>query len=533
MLKRLKGRDFFMKNSSCYKRFIALILIFTLTLLFCPSVFADSVSGKVTTAVILRKSASTSSSALATIKKDTKVTVLATADPWVKIKDGGNIGYIMAKYLDYSGKVSTEKTEKTNGASVSTSKTLRKGDDNDSVKALQKQLISLGYLKTDATGYFGSATVTAVKAFQKSLGLTADGIAGSKTLTALNNAADGSAPVIPETSTKTVPTSSVISASSLKKGDEGADVTTLQKQLITLGYLKTEATGFFGAATKTAVQKFQKDAGLTSDGIAGSKTLSALQSKAGTPTVVGSSVQTGVTTSGITLREGEKNDAVKMMQTQLIYAGYLKTDATGFFGSATATALRSFQKDQNFTADGVGNPTTLIALDRLITIMAAIPDEEDGDVTSTTVVVKTVEETKRIGDVVLEDWWSGVIDRTIKRKATFTVTDVKTGKSFTASRYGGSNHLDAEPLTAADEAVMEEIFNHQWTWNARAIWLTYDGVTYAAAMNGMPHGSCNIKDNNFDGMFCIHFLNSRTHGGNAVNPDMQARIQEAFEAAKK
>ena len=63
---------------------------------------------------------------------------------------------------------------------------------------------------------------------------------------------------------------------------------------------------------------------------------------------------------------------------------------------------------------------------------------------------------------------------------------------------------------------------------APEILLTYDGVTYAAAMNGMPHGGERITTNNFDGQFCIHFLNSRTHGGNQVNEDMQARIMEAF-----
>jgi len=526
------------KNTSYYKRIIAAVLVLLLTLSICPMVLADTVSGKTTATVILRKSASTSSSALCTIKKGSKVTVLATADPWVKVKDGSNTGYIMAKYLDYTGKVSAEKTESTSSAasSTSTAKTLRQGDKSDAVKSMQQQLIALGYLKTEATGYYGSATVSAVKAFQKYLGLSADGIAGSKTLTAINNAANGisTATETGKTTAAAATASATIKASSLKKGDEGEDVTTLQQQLIALGYLKTAATGFFGAATKTAVQKFQKDAGLTADGVAGAKTLSALAAKAGTSAVNAktASVQTGVTTSGITLREGDKSEAVKMMQTQLIYAGYLKTEATGFFGTATGNALRAFQKDHSLTADGVGTPTTLNALDRLITIMAAIPDEESGDVTTTNVVVKSVEETKRINNVVLEDWWSGVIDSTIKRKATFTVTDVKTGKSFKAARYGGSNHLDAEPLTAEDEAIMEEIFNHTWTWNARAIWLTYNGVTYAAAMNGMPHGSCNIRDNNFDGMFCIHFLNSRTHGGNAVNPDMQARVQEAFEAAK-
>ena len=61
--------------------------------------------------------------------------------------------------------------------------TLRKGSKGDTVKELQKQLISLGYDlgKWGADGDFGKATAEAVKAFQKANGLTADGVVGEKT----------------------------------------------------------------------------------------------------------------------------------------------------------------------------------------------------------------------------------------------------------------------------------------------------------------------------------------------------------------
>lgn len=142
-----------------------------------------------------------------------------------------------------------------------------------------------------------------------------------------------------------------------------------------------------------------------------------------------------------------------------------------------------------------------------------------------------MEDTQVRNGVILEDWWSGKIDALIKRGQTFTVTDVLTGRSFTCARYGGGNHLDAEPYTAEDSAIYFDIFGTP-TWSARAIWLTFDGETYAAAMNGMPHGGEKITTNNFDGQFCIHFLNSRTHGGDRVNDDMQARVMEAFQAAR-
>ncbi len=59
------------------------------------------------------------------------------------------------------------------------------GDSGDSVSRIQRKLVSLGYLKK-ATGYYGSDTEYAVKAFQKRNGLTGDGKAGRKTIAAIN-----------------------------------------------------------------------------------------------------------------------------------------------------------------------------------------------------------------------------------------------------------------------------------------------------------------------------------------------------------
>ena len=67
--------------------------------------------------------------------------------------------------------------------------------------------------------------------------------------------------------------------STLRKGDEGPEVVTLQQALAELGYLSGAADGNFGTGTQTAVKKFQADQGLEADGIAGKKTLEALYAK--------------------------------------------------------------------------------------------------------------------------------------------------------------------------------------------------------------------------------------------------------------
>ena len=62
-------------------------------------------------------------------------------------------------------------------------KTLKKGDKNDEVKALQTRLITLKYLKGSADGSFGSNTQTAVSDFQAANGIVGvtRGVADAKT----------------------------------------------------------------------------------------------------------------------------------------------------------------------------------------------------------------------------------------------------------------------------------------------------------------------------------------------------------------
>ena len=106
---------------------------------------------------------------------------------------------------------------------LATSKTLRKGDANDSVKAMQNRLIALGYLTGSADGHFGIQTYKALVAFQRSNSLQADGIAGKQTLSVLSSvnaqgASSGSAGSNTPTATvaPSVSTGTRISASSVR-----------------------------------------------------------------------------------------------------------------------------------------------------------------------------------------------------------------------------------------------------------------------------------------------------------------------------
>ena len=133
------------------------------------------------------------------------------------------------------------------------------------------------------------------------------------------------------------------------------------------------------------------------------------------------------------------------------------------------------------------------------------------------------------GKSIKADWFKSNIQSIFDRNDIATVTDVYTGISWRVKRKGGYNHADVEPLTAADTAAMQRACGNDFlTWARRPIWVSIGGKKYAASMNCKNHGECNIKDNNFDGHFCIHFTNSKTHGTNKVDSDHQAAIRTAL-----
>ena len=61
----------------------------------------------------------------------------------------------------------------------------RFGSSGNEVKQIQQKLKEWGYYKGEVDGVYGSKTQSAVRAFQKANGLTVDGIAGEKTLSAI------------------------------------------------------------------------------------------------------------------------------------------------------------------------------------------------------------------------------------------------------------------------------------------------------------------------------------------------------------
>lgn len=151
--------------------------------------------------------------------------------------DGGCIG--VCNYLDVNYEPDVDYSEMP---------TVRRGNSGNTVKFLQCYLNLYGNaLSVD--GQFGSGTQSAVIKFQRDNGLTADGIVGINTWRTLLMQ-DAAMPI-------------------LRQGSRGVYVRYLQQKLLSKLYSVGTIDGIFGANTVNAVKEFQRDNGLTADGIVG------------------------------------------------------------------------------------------------------------------------------------------------------------------------------------------------------------------------------------------------------------------------
>ena len=362
---------------------------------------------------------------------------------------------------------------------------LRKGATGSAVKDLQTKLKKLGFYNAYVDGSYGDTTVAAVKAFQKKYNLTADGVAGSETLKKLDSAYKNA--------------DSDKDDGSLRKGATGSAVKDLQTKLKKLGFYNASIDGDYGDTTVAAVKAFQKKYNLTADGVAGSETLKKLDSAY-------KNADSNTSTDDDSLRKGATGTAVKTLQTNLKKLGFYTAYVDGSFGSTTESAVKAFQRKYGLTADGVAGSATLKKIE------SAVASASSGKIT-----------TERL------DWFNGG-KNVIPNGAVFQIKDVSTGLIFSARRQSGGNHMDAEPLTAEDTAILKKINGGTFSWRRRAVLVKYNGHVYAASIYSEPHGTNTILDNNFDGQFCLHFYGSKTHGTDRVDADHQKCVEQAMKA---
>ena len=127
------------------------------------------------------------------------------------------------------------------------------------VAGLQVALYRYGHYQGDIDGIAGPMTEKAIRDFQRSAGLAADGVAGKQTRAALGRYGRP-----------------LFGVRTLRRGKVGYDVSVLQFLLAKRGFPPTRLNSNFGPATEELVRKFQRKAGLPVDGIVGKQTRAAL-----------------------------------------------------------------------------------------------------------------------------------------------------------------------------------------------------------------------------------------------------------------
>jgi peptidoglycan hydrolase-like protein with peptidoglycan-binding domain len=295
----------------------------------------------------------------------------------------------------------------------------------------------------------------------------------------------------------------------LSKGDSGDDVEKFQQALKIKGYYNNMVDGSYGDKTVTAAKAYQKSAGLTVTGKADYATIKKLFGSVSETTVRDDPAMKGIDSlSDITVpatsQKGNSGSKVKLLQQALKLKGYYDAPIDSRYGDATVTAVKALQKAKGLSQDGEAGSTTIKAL-------FGKP------------AANFTYKTERL------DWFNGGAN-VIPKSATFMVKDIETGKVFKSRRWSGVNHLDAEPYTAEDTAIMKSAFGGAWSWERRAVLVLYNGHVYAGSMNGMPHGTSTIDNNNFPGQFCIHFYKSKTHETNKVDIAHQYAVARAMNA---
>lgn len=143
-----------------------------------------------------------------------------------------------------------------------------------------------------------------------------------------------------------------VETTTLRPGDRGPRVQTLQETLVRFGHLSPAALatgpGIFGRQTEAALKEFQRANGLIANGLYDGATRAVVEA----------------ITSGV--RRGARGEVVARLQRRLVELNYLTPQQVatgpGLFGRQTENAVRQFQADHGIPQTGALGPLTYRAL---------------------------------------------------------------------------------------------------------------------------------------------------------------------------
>ncbi|HEX3791305.1 MAG TPA: N-acetylmuramoyl-L-alanine amidase [Pseudonocardiaceae bacterium] len=146
----------------------------------------------------------------------------------------------------------------------------------------------------------------------------------------------------------------------LRRGDVGPAVAEVRTSLAALGLLADfdgpRDRAVFDQVVEHAIQSFQQQRGLITDGMVGPATFRALRD---------AMYRLGARPLAYLVSQPITGDDVHALQERLLELGYDAGRPNGTFGAETETALRSFQRDFGLVVDGICGPATLRSLRQL------------------------------------------------------------------------------------------------------------------------------------------------------------------------
>jgi peptidoglycan hydrolase-like protein with peptidoglycan-binding domain len=218
-----------------------------------------------------------------------------------------------------------------------------------------------------------------------------------------------------------------------------------------------------------------------------------------------------------TLRPGATGSRVRLLQSRLIALGFLNGSADGKYGRQTTPAGVSFQKSSGLSADGLAGKKTLKALENgnaqgAGSSGAASDSGKSAESTGAQSSASADPSSGRTasgpsgGQVRLLHWYNDV-KPSLRSGQTLYVYEPSSGQGWNLRIYSCGRHCDAEPCTAEDTASMLKAFGGKNTWSQKAVYVKLpNGSWTVGSTHDMPHMSGSVKDNNFNGHLCVHFL---------------------------
>lgn len=235
----------------------------------------------------------------------------------------------------------------------------RMGDRSGNVAAVQRALMNQGIsVRGGADGFFGPATLAAVKLFQERRGLAPTGEINVTTAHLLGLTPS---PALPA------------------RGQRGDLVRVLQQALVNAGIsVRGGVDGVFGSATAAAITAFQSSRSLPTSGIVDMSTAIALGIVPGAPAAPVPAAPAPATpapaapaspsatpgssltvSTNVVMATGHSGESVKALQNALMAAGVaVAGGADGKYGSATARAVAAYQTNMRMTPSGTVDTVT-------------------------------------------------------------------------------------------------------------------------------------------------------------------------------